>query len=194
MAGELSRRWQSALPGAATPPNQQAPRVTIQDLGSIGEFLAAIATIATLVYLAVQVRQNTRALRSSTFQNISAQMAQNVEPIVSHADVADLLAKGMDDPDGFTPGERIRFQSVLVMSFRRMEAVYIHTRLGSIDRELTLGFERSMLTILQSPGAGKWWKDAKQTFNSSFADHVDAWLAENAATGTVHPSMGFSLE
>ena len=35
--------------------------MTIQDLGSIGELVAAIATIATLVYLAIQIRQNTFA-------------------------------------------------------------------------------------------------------------------------------------
>jgi hypothetical protein len=29
--------------------------MTLQDLGSIGEFLAAVATVATLVYLAIQL-------------------------------------------------------------------------------------------------------------------------------------------
>ena len=40
--------------------------MTIQDLGSIGEFVAAIATVATLVYLAIQIRSNTAALRSES--------------------------------------------------------------------------------------------------------------------------------
>ena len=30
---------------------------TIQDLGALGEFLSSVAVLATLVYLAVQVRQ-----------------------------------------------------------------------------------------------------------------------------------------
>ena len=49
--------------------------MTIQDLGSIGELIAAIATVATLVYLAVQLKQNTRALRSQTFQQSSMDMS-----------------------------------------------------------------------------------------------------------------------
>ena len=167
--------------------------MTIQDLGSIGEFVAAVATVATLVYLAAQVRQNTRALRSSTFQDISTQMAQNVEPIVSSAEVAEVLVKGLSGLSALSPGERLRFQSVLVMSFRRMEAVYVHAQIGSIDRELSLGFERSMLTMLKSPGEAEWWATAKVTFGRSFAAHVDGWLAENESSD-VHPSMGFSLE
>jgi len=38
--------------------------VTIQDLGSIGEFVAAIATVATLVYLSVQIRSSNRLARA----------------------------------------------------------------------------------------------------------------------------------
>jgi hypothetical protein len=39
--------------------------MTIQDLGSIGELVAAIATVATLVYLALQIRQNTESVKLS---------------------------------------------------------------------------------------------------------------------------------
>jgi len=166
--------------------------VTIQDLGSLGELIAAIATVATLVYLAAQVRQNTRALRSSTFQGISEQMANNVEPIVVHPEVAALLLKGTAGLDGLTPEGRLRFQSILVMSFRRMEAVYVQAQLGSIDSDLTLGFERSMLSLLYSVGGAEWWSTAKVTFTSSFSAHVDSWLAENDSPDA-HPSLGFSL-
>ena len=39
--------------------------MTIMELGALGEFLGAIGVIATLVYLAVQVRQNTHSIEVS---------------------------------------------------------------------------------------------------------------------------------
>ncbi len=36
--------------------------LTIQDLGALGELLGSIAVLATLVYLALQTRQNTMAI------------------------------------------------------------------------------------------------------------------------------------
>lgn len=39
--------------------------MTIQDLGSAGEFVAAVATVATLVYLAIQLRSSNRLARAS---------------------------------------------------------------------------------------------------------------------------------
>ncbi len=38
--------------------------MTIQDLGSLGELIAAIATVATLIYLAIQIRASNRLARA----------------------------------------------------------------------------------------------------------------------------------
>ena len=40
--------------------------MTIQDLGSIGEFIAALATLATLAYIAIQVNHAKRDFRESS--------------------------------------------------------------------------------------------------------------------------------
>ena len=39
---------------------------TIQMLGSLGEFVGAIAVVATLVYLAIQVRHSKEAMEGNT--------------------------------------------------------------------------------------------------------------------------------
>ena len=39
--------------------------MTIIELGALGEFLGAIGVIATLAYLAIQIRQNTRSLNAA---------------------------------------------------------------------------------------------------------------------------------
>lgn len=77
--------------------------MTIQDLGNLGELIEALATVATIGYLAMQVRQNTRALRSSTFQNIGQQMAHDVEPLATSPDLAALLVQGMADLQSLSP-------------------------------------------------------------------------------------------
>jgi len=145
-------------------------------LGSLGELVAAIATVVTLIYLAVQLRQNTKAMRSSTFQQISAQMGQNAETIVTNPELADLLVKGLNGKDDLTPGERVRLQGLFVMSMRRIEAVYVQRRLGSIDADLAEGFEKSLLPLLLTPEGAQWWKTAKSTFHAAFVDHVTVRL------------------
>ena len=43
-------------------------------LGAIGEIVGAVAVIATLGYLAVQIRQNTRSVRAATLQSVLARV------------------------------------------------------------------------------------------------------------------------
>jgi hypothetical protein len=166
--------------------------MTIQDLGSLGELIAAIATIATLAYLSVQVRQNTRALRSATFESISDQMAQNVLPLLTSGDLAEIAVRGFNDPEALGPADRLRFNSLLIASIRRMESVYIQERIGALEPELARGFELSLLSLLQHPSSKAWWESARITFNDGFVEHVDAWLRDNEPSES-HPSTGVRI-
>ena len=53
--------------------------MTIQDMGSIGG-IAAFTTLITLAYLALQLKQNTTALKSQTFQQSSMDMSLTAIP------------------------------------------------------------------------------------------------------------------
>ena len=150
--------------------------MTIGEIGSIGELVGAIATVATLIYLAIQVRQNTKALSSQTFQQISAQMGQNIETITTNSELAEILVKAMTGVEDLTPIERMRLQGIFVMSMRRIEAVYVHCQLGSIENELAEGFELSLLPLLTTTEGSRWWKTAQTTFHKSFVAHVQRRL------------------
>jgi len=39
-------------------------------IGAIGEIVGAVAVVVTIGYLAVQIRQNTRSVRDSAFQEV----------------------------------------------------------------------------------------------------------------------------
>ena len=44
--------------------------MTIQDLGALGDMIGGVAVVASLIYLAIQIRQNTPGLpRSSAISN-----------------------------------------------------------------------------------------------------------------------------
>lgn len=48
--------------------------MSIQDLGSIGEFVASVGVVISLVYLAVQTRSNTKAIKAQTRSSITDQV------------------------------------------------------------------------------------------------------------------------
>jgi len=165
--------------------------LTIQDLGSIGELVAAIATIATLVYLAVQVRQNTRALRSSTFQDIAGAMSSTTEAVATHPEIAVLMVKATGGLVDLTREERVRYSFILLTTFRRLETIYVQQQMGLIELALTEGFERSALSVLAEGGGLEWWQSAKEAFSTAFASHVDSRIASGEFYG-IHLGLGAS--
>ena len=56
-----------------------AANVTLEDLGNTGEFLGAIAVLVSLLYLAMQIRQNTVTVRAGTSAAISDSLARVTE-------------------------------------------------------------------------------------------------------------------
>ncbi|MDB9853630.1 hypothetical protein OAC91_00170 [Candidatus Marinimicrobia bacterium] len=83
--------------------------MTIQDLSSIGELIAALVTVLTLGYLAIQLKMNTNVLRSQTFQQSSMDMSLTANAISSSNELASILIKAKDGLDILNPVERLRF-------------------------------------------------------------------------------------
>ena len=150
--------------------------MTIQDLGSIGELVAAIATVATLVYLAVQIRQNTQALRG-TFHDSSVARAQGwFLAIASDRDLSSIYHRVLQG-DELTDEEENRFH--LLMSYFLLgteTAYYQHTR-GNADPQLWQGQLARLRLVLSRPGFRTWWDDnSRPRLTDSFESLIELEL------------------
>ncbi len=68
--------------------------MTIQDLGALGELLGAVAVLATLIYLALQTRQNTMAIAA---QLDAAQISATQHVMLTAATSTELLEALIED-------------------------------------------------------------------------------------------------
>ncbi len=66
--------------------------MTLQDFGNLGELIGAIAVVISLVYLAAQIRQNTRALHSSSYSQAAEQLWLVNLAIAQDHDLARIMA------------------------------------------------------------------------------------------------------
>jgi hypothetical protein len=85
--------------------------VTLNELGSLGEFISGIAVVVTLIYLAVQIRHNTRAVRSSMHHAMIESTLRIAESVSDTADVGRIVLKADEGFDSLTKEERIRYDA-----------------------------------------------------------------------------------
>lgn len=85
--------------------------MSIQDLGAFGELIAAIATVATLLYLAVQIRQNNRNLEESTSATFNQGWASINSRVSSDEQFAEIFVRGREDLGALGAVELERFRA-----------------------------------------------------------------------------------
>lgn len=83
--------------------------MNIQDLGSAGEVVAAVATVATLVYLAIQIRQNTESVQTSSELSLSHQMSDWAKEAINNPNIAAIWDTAASEPLSLDDDERILY-------------------------------------------------------------------------------------
>ena len=155
-------------------------------LGAIANLFAAVGVIATLMYLSIQIRQNTKAVRSSSIQNLVQSFSTTAQAAVENEYIVPLLLKANAGPDRLTEEELGRLHFWFIMTFRRFEGVYFQRDLGIVDAEVIDGFERSHVAILASKSAQQWWANSKEIFNSGFVSYLEE-LLQKGPPKALHP-------
>jgi hypothetical protein len=94
----------------------------IEALGALGDFLGGVAVIASLLYLAFQIRQNTKAIRSSSYHQAAEQTWNYCLAVAQDPSLAALIARN-EAGDPLAPDEAMRvaagFQA-LIFGFENM--------------------------------------------------------------------------
>jgi len=91
--------------------------MTLADLGNVGELVGAVAVVVSLVYLSVQIRQNTRMMRVSTHH--ATKTAYNTLHLAFGSDpiVSGLLDRGAENYSQLDREERFRYAMLMRASF-----------------------------------------------------------------------------
>lgn len=142
-----------------------------QLLGNYGEFVGAIAIVITLVYLAIQVRQNTRMMRASIRQarSDSSVHLYSLGATSVVAEIRDKESRGA----ALTELEEERMFLWNICIWRQQQTIFFQARDGLLD--VQTGDEQSAIVrnLLQYPSARRFWADQKHTFDSRFVAWVD---------------------
>ncbi len=157
--------------------------MTLQDLGSIGEFVAAIATLITLIYLAAQIRQNTKSVRTSTYQAVLDSSRSDTELILANPQLERIYRLGRRNYDDLKDDERPVFRMLLTQLLLNYESLFLQLRHGIIDEDFWRGRQQLLRALLAQPGVRKWWAGQgafhHRYFATEFHDLVESIVNED---------------
>ena len=146
--------------------------MTIQDLGSAGELIAAIATVATLIYLARQIRQSTSTVATSTYESVFTGYNDLNLAVASDPDLARILDTGLSDPESLDKNEQVRFV-LIIRSFSNhyLKLLRLKER-GAFPEDEWRSYGREAAQVYRTPGGA--------LFRSTHPHYVDLYRETDA--------------
>jgi hypothetical protein len=154
--------------------------VTIEEWGAIGEIVGALAVVASLVYLAAQIRQNTRQLSLSVKATELAAFERNVESgnlirsmFIQDPKVAELYTRGIRDFKALDETDRLRFEMLLSNMFSALQGAYIRQLTYTHDPDGFEGGKRAIDRLLSLRGVRQWLRLNDPDWRPEFAALVE---------------------
>jgi hypothetical protein len=156
-------------------------------IGAIAELLGAIGVIASLVYLATQIRQsreqmdpNTRAMQTGSYQQWDDSLQATLMEGVTIPALDDVARTGLIGFEQLNDADTFRFNFWLGSVMRRYDSAYYQNRTGMLDEGRWQLLQADLGQWVTNPGFAQWWGVRTTNLSPEFVALMDEILAEEA--------------
>ncbi len=147
------------------------------------EITAAIAVIISLIFVGLEVRQNTAAVQSAAAQAVHENFAAWYTSLQSDADLLIVTTKGMRDYESLTASEKAQFIATFMSLSSHTQNAFYKWREGSLAPELWRGWEFVSMNFFSTPGGRAFWEERDYLFAEAF----QRYIREDLMTREPHP-------
>jgi hypothetical protein len=145
-------------------------------VGAIGEIIGALAVFLTLIYLALQIRQNTKAVQASAVDASISKVTNVRQSMYENVEISRIYIKGLAHPDDLDEVSRTRFRLLMHNILLSISNIYSQTSFAGLSLS-TWESQLVLLTrVVTSPGGRWFWKEYRLEFEEIFREQVDSIL------------------
>lgn len=140
----------------------------------IGEIAAAVAVVASLIYVARQIGQNTAMMRVNASTERVQRDSDIVGSVINSREVAEMFMKGFSELDDLDDTDRQR-----ILLFERRALLHWHNMFGLRRRNLLQDSDWNELTwVIQNFGRRQSVRESWQMFNGCFEKTFQVFIEE----------------
>jgi hypothetical protein len=152
--------------------------MSLEMLSAIGQLVAVLIGIPSLIYLAIQIKNQGRESQRAAASMLMAHWTDIRKSMSDNADLAAIHLRGLRSFEELDPVEKLRFGAALGRLFVLSEGLYLFYLDGALALELWETFEQTTADLIAYPGAQAWWATRKHWHTARFREVVDRIIAE----------------
>lgn len=150
--------------------------MSLDTLAKLGEFVGGIFVVVSLVYLAHQVRQNTKSLRTENYARVLDRMSTVQSQLSTDPELNRIVVVGAQDPASLRRSERIRFSWALYELVGAAEFMYHQSRQDALPPEVWKRWQATVVWWFSNPGIRAWWEARPTPFSADFERFLEELL------------------
>jgi len=156
--------------------------MSLEHVFFLSQIAASVGVIVSLIFVGLQIRQNTGELQRNEHNSTMAQWTVIRQAIATNRDIAELMTAGLAGENAIDAADQLRLEQMLAEYAWASFHIWDRTRRGVFPKgtfELTGG--ALLCVVLRTTRGGAWWRSAKQVgFIPEFVVDVDAMLSKGS--------------
>ena len=150
-------------------------------ISGIADVLASVGVIVSLIYVAIQLKLNSRTIGTANYQQNMALISDVSGLISSDPALSDIYMRGTQSFQGLNENEKVRFH-MLMTKFILPIQINVHLKdRGLMDDRLYDGQVQSFLNMFENPGMKEWWTQSTKWFHQDFVEYMNTLIERRHA-------------
>ena len=148
--------------------------------GAIGEIIGALAVLASLLYLALQVRAFTKSTRGESERELMSVWDDAIFTAFQDPQSAGIRRRAIRDGlDTLDDDEQQVFAALLGRIVNTHFMMWRMANRGLLEPDLLVGADMVILRNLANPAGQRWWSSSQAYFQDGYVSHIHSLLARN---------------
>jgi len=158
--------------------------MTLEEVFFVSQTVAAVAVVASIVYLAREVRQSERVQRA-TMQQGRADRVSTAALAIAHPELAGIWMRGTSAEPNFTREELTQWMLICRSAFLSGEDSFLQHKAGLLDEAAFDSYVAGARYYMSTPGVRAAWILSSAQFGPDFRAFVDDLIAKSQFAASI---------
>jgi hypothetical protein len=141
-------------------------------ISAVGEIIGAAAVVISLLYLAVQIRDQNKQSRLSAMHDMSREL-RDATTMFANEDITSIFVRANQSYESITEAESVRWVILVTNLFRAWENAFLENKDGHLDRGVWMALSRDYMRPMGAPSFQHVWNLRRENYDTEFCEYVD---------------------
>jgi len=144
-----------------------------ESLAALGQLATVLIGIPSVLYLAIQIREQTKERRQAAVNALTEQWGDLTRSLHDEPELAEIFLRGLQSFEKLDAISKVRFSAFFNRFVNIFEGMYFSHREGILIGSSWAAVERTIEDFIAQPGFREWWERRRRWHTIEFAEVID---------------------